>query len=205
MPRNKLQSEQMRSESRTKILVTARRLFAECGYDACNISDIAKQAGMSQGNIYWYFASKEALLAAVLRDAFERVAELFSQIAALPGSSRERLHALIDGYIDFGREQGGAEIIMIFVSLTAPGSIQLLTAGEFDAAQTELQVHRACTALLAQAQADAVIHSDVDPALLTMAFFAFFNGLVFSYRSNADAIPRTFIRDAVLRLLGSTP
>ncbi len=35
MPRTKTQTEQIRAESRAKIIATARRLFAERGFDGC--------------------------------------------------------------------------------------------------------------------------------------------------------------------------
>ena len=50
MPRNKALSEQMRAESREKILSTARALFAEYSYAGCSMSDIASRAKMSKAN-----------------------------------------------------------------------------------------------------------------------------------------------------------
>ncbi len=56
-------SEQPKSEqTRTLILETAMRLFQERGYDKTTMRAIAKEAGVSVGNAYYYFAGKEHLI-----------------------------------------------------------------------------------------------------------------------------------------------
>ncbi|TQK52337.1 TetR family transcriptional regulator [Streptomyces sp. SLBN-118] len=49
-------------QTRTLILETALRLFQERGYDKTTMRAIAKEAGVSVGNAYYYFASKEHLV-----------------------------------------------------------------------------------------------------------------------------------------------
>ncbi|MER5770591.1 TetR/AcrR family transcriptional regulator [Streptomyces sp. NPDC001985] len=57
-PKNAPKSEQ----TRTLILETALRLFQEHGYDKTTMRAIAKEAGVSVGNAYYYFSSKEHLI-----------------------------------------------------------------------------------------------------------------------------------------------
>ncbi|WP_326738218.1 TetR/AcrR family transcriptional regulator [Streptomyces sp. NBC_01022] len=49
-------------QTRTLILETALRLFAERGYDKTTMRAIAQEAGVSVGNAYYYFSSKEHLV-----------------------------------------------------------------------------------------------------------------------------------------------
>lgn len=49
---------------REQILETARRLFVERGYDGVSVRDIAKELGISAGNITYYFKKKEDLMEA---------------------------------------------------------------------------------------------------------------------------------------------
>src|ERR1700736_4321278 len=56
--------------SREAILETAERLFAELGYDAASLSEIAAEAGLSRGTPSYFFGSKEDLYIAVLDRAF---------------------------------------------------------------------------------------------------------------------------------------
>lgn len=51
-------------QTRDLILATALRLFRENGYDATTMRAIASAAGVSVGNAYYYFASKEHLIQA---------------------------------------------------------------------------------------------------------------------------------------------
>jgi len=50
----------------TEILDTAEPLFYASGYHETGISDIAKKMGVAQGTIYYYFASKDQLLEALI-------------------------------------------------------------------------------------------------------------------------------------------
>ncbi|PAZ16154.1 TetR family transcriptional regulator [Streptomyces sp. SA15] len=49
-------------QTRALILETAMRLFQERGYDKTTMRAIAKEAGVSVGNAYYYFAGKEHLI-----------------------------------------------------------------------------------------------------------------------------------------------
>ncbi len=65
-----------RSEgTRTRIVESALRLFQENGYDRTTMRAIAKEAGVSVGNAYYYFNSKEHLV----QGFYDRIAELHGQ------------------------------------------------------------------------------------------------------------------------------
>lgn len=49
-------------QTRALILETAMRLFQERGYDRTTMRAIAKEAGVSVGNAYYYFEGKEHLI-----------------------------------------------------------------------------------------------------------------------------------------------
>ncbi|MGA2928695.1 MAG: helix-turn-helix domain-containing protein [Solirubrobacteraceae bacterium] len=55
--------------NRERILASARGVFAEYGAEA-QIDDVARQAGVGVGTVYRHFATKEALLAELLREKF---------------------------------------------------------------------------------------------------------------------------------------
>jgi AcrR family transcriptional regulator len=59
--------------SRRTILDTAARLFRVDGYAAVSLRDIAAACGMKAGSLYYHFASKDAIVAEVLRIGVERV------------------------------------------------------------------------------------------------------------------------------------
>ncbi len=77
MPRTQQQFQVMQEESRAAILQAASELFAEQGFAHTSVSAIAKRAGISQGLMYNYFASKDELLRAIFERGWEDVQASF--------------------------------------------------------------------------------------------------------------------------------
>jgi len=65
--------------TRGRLVDAATTVFAECGYNAARISDMVRLAGISQGNFYRHFQSKDEILLAVLEgplDDLRRVSRI---------------------------------------------------------------------------------------------------------------------------------
>src|SRR5437868_15038791 len=61
--------EKVRSEGRSvreNVRAAAVKLFAEYGYHAAPLRDIAKMAGIQAASIYYHYANKEALLVEIM-------------------------------------------------------------------------------------------------------------------------------------------
>lgn len=202
-PRSKVLSQEMREQSRAKLIDAGRKLFAEKGYFNTRISDIAQEAGMSQGNVYWYFSSKEELLKAVLADGFETLGDLMRTAAEGMGTSQGKLDNLLEGYLAFGRERGDFNAVL--VSLIGHGGDELFKELGFDMAQIGLGYTQSLENILSQGQSESSLTTDTDPTILAMLFFALFNGLNLTYGQGWLDLPPDVIRDAVYRLLGMTP
>lgn len=82
-------------ERREEILASAARLFAETGYHATTIDDVAERAGVAKGTVYWYFRSKKALFLAVLRSVSEIYRTELGRAAEGIGSPLGRLEAAL--------------------------------------------------------------------------------------------------------------
>ena len=72
-----------RDNKRPQLLDAAASHFAEAGYDAASMREIAAAAGMKAGSMYYYFPSKEDLLVAVHEEGIRRISE--EVVAALDG------------------------------------------------------------------------------------------------------------------------
>ena len=85
-----------RREARPQeLLEAALSVFAEKGFSAAKLDDIAARAGVSKGTLYLYFASKEALLEALVDTAILPRIERVEQLAAgWRGSSALLLRAI---------------------------------------------------------------------------------------------------------------
>lgn len=60
-------------ERRMAILIAAAKELSRCGYDGTSLNRILEQAGLSKGAAYYYFDSKEDLLATVFLELWERL------------------------------------------------------------------------------------------------------------------------------------
>jgi AcrR family transcriptional regulator len=60
-PRTKEQNEQIRKQRSQEILRAAIAVYAEKGYAAAEIGEIAEKAGLARGLVYHYFKSKQIL------------------------------------------------------------------------------------------------------------------------------------------------
>ena len=56
---------QLAADRRSEILAAAQTCFARCGFHQTSMQEICAEAGMSAGNLYRYFPSKEALISGI--------------------------------------------------------------------------------------------------------------------------------------------
>jgi AcrR family transcriptional regulator len=89
-----------RKEARPEeILAAALELFVERGFAATRLEDVAARAGVSKGTVYLYFANKEDLFKAVVREGLvSPIAEMKGFVEQFPGGSFELLRMLILGW-----------------------------------------------------------------------------------------------------------
>ncbi|MDF2890798.1 MAG: Transcriptional regulator, TetR family [Clostridia bacterium] len=76
---------------RREILVAARELFVKKGYEQTSVNDILKIVDIAKGTFYYYFASKEEVLEAIILDIVEegaRRAEMILKDKSIPLVSR---------------------------------------------------------------------------------------------------------------------
>ncbi len=59
-------------QTRNKILWSALDIFCEKGYSRTTFDEIAKRINLTKGAVYWHFRNKPDLIAALIREAFNR-------------------------------------------------------------------------------------------------------------------------------------
>src|SRR3954453_20241388 len=93
------------AERREQIAQVAQRLFAERGYRAVGVDEIARGAGVSPPILYDHFDSKRSLYAHLLeRQAGELAARVASGTAEV-GGGKARLRAAFDAFFALVEEQ----------------------------------------------------------------------------------------------------
>ncbi|MBT2407288.1 MULTISPECIES: TetR/AcrR family transcriptional regulator [unclassified Streptomyces] len=91
---------------RAELIATGRKLFADTSYDALSMDDIARQAGVAKGLIYYYFKSKRGYYLAIVEDS---VAELVARAVGEPDlPNAERVRRTIEGYLYYAEHHQAA-------------------------------------------------------------------------------------------------
>lgn len=95
-----------RQQKEKDILAAAIKLFSAKGYATSKMDDVAKEAKMSKGLIYFYYKNKEDLYMAVTRKAFEELKDLFSKTLTKGKGKKgiEIITELVENYFTFTHE-----------------------------------------------------------------------------------------------------
>jgi len=72
-----------RADNRERLIAAGYTVLSEKGYEATTVKEVARAAGVSPGLFHYYFASKEELLVAVLREAGIRYGRLMQDLRAV--------------------------------------------------------------------------------------------------------------------------
>jgi AcrR family transcriptional regulator len=86
-------------DQRALMLARAAELFAERGYSAATMNDVAAACGMSKATLYHYFLDKQALLANITLSHVQRLEALVAEVTAQRLSPADELRALIERFM----------------------------------------------------------------------------------------------------------
>lgn len=95
MPKTAKRCQEIREETRKKILQDAMLFFARNGFAGTKISDLADYIGIGQGTLYIYFKSKEDLFKEIFTicNNGKEIKEL-KVLSRLPISAKHKIHKL---------------------------------------------------------------------------------------------------------------
>jgi AcrR family transcriptional regulator len=119
-PGTALRWEAHKEETRRKLLASARRLFAERGFQATSAADVAADAGVTERTLFRYFSSKAAL---VLDEAFSLIPEMFESVRNRP-AGEPPYEAVCQGFTEFFKDR---DVLFVQV-VAAPGVVDLPVA-----------------------------------------------------------------------------
>lgn len=82
---------EMEKDSRTKLIEAAAPLFAQKGFAAVSIRELAEEAGVNSALISYHFNGKEGLYEAVLETHFSRIVEEIQTVEKMKLTPEERI------------------------------------------------------------------------------------------------------------------
>jgi len=183
-PRAPEETQKIREERQAEILAAATELFAGKGFHQTKVSEIAARAGVSQGTVYWYFDSKEALFEAAFRNQFETfVQPLYEIVADQERSAARKLTDIAQGAIDVFADN--IELVFVMLQVMATQDVAGIITHDFREYYDEFKV--ILTPLFEEL-------GDPDPAATTSMYIAVLDGLMLQCLLGPD----WFDRDRVL-------
>ena len=84
---------------RVSILRAAARVFRRLGVSATAMREIAEEADLSPGNLYYYFSGKDEILLYCQERTLERLAASVKAARAIPSSWAGRLRSVLSGHV----------------------------------------------------------------------------------------------------------
>jgi AcrR family transcriptional regulator len=163
-------------------------IFAERGFDAASMEDVARAAGITKASIYHHVPSKEALLARGLDRALSALFGVLEEPAATTGTPRARLIAIVTRAAEITMSMR-AEVSVLF-------RVRGNSATELDAMERRRDFDHRITELVRAAQAAGELRSDIDAALLVRLIFGMSNSVVEWYRPDGRT-PAAAIAQAI--------
>lgn len=97
--------KRVKEKKKEEIIKVALKLFAEKGFYKTTIPDIAEALGMSVGNFYNYFESKEELAKYIMQYSSNILGEEIRKISEMDISTREKILLLVRRFIEIAEEK----------------------------------------------------------------------------------------------------
>jgi TetR/AcrR family transcriptional regulator, fatty acid metabolism regulator protein len=160
--------EIQRQEREDLILQVAREVFLEKGYHESSIDEIAARVGVAKGTIYLHFASKEALVIAIIKKRMEAFVQEVEQVAAKKKSVMARLEELFY-YVSTGLFSDDTRFFSTLLS--GMDMKHLLEEEESKTRPVIERLIKRISELLEEGKASGELDNSIPTSILTSTFF----------------------------------
>jgi AcrR family transcriptional regulator len=191
-------SDEPALDRRTHILDAAERRFVRSGFHRTTMHDVAAEAGMSPGNLYRYFPSKDAIVAGLCER--DRVGLTREFIAMRENQGED---GFLPAFKELGRrhfEDAAADKARLCLEIWAEATRNPTVAAlqtEFDRALNEQFI-----AAFEAAKAEGAVHPDVDSAAVASIVSKLGDGLFVRRATATDFDPEREIAE-VFAVIGA--
>jgi AcrR family transcriptional regulator len=115
-------------EAKDRIMLAAAKVFANKGYGAAGIREIAQEANVNISMISYYFGGKEGVLKEIVNTTFRRYNEMLQECLDVEKDLETNIRCIAHGLIRFFRNHTEEAIVAFDVMpLTIPETIDLMT------------------------------------------------------------------------------
>lgn len=158
--------------SHDRILLAAKQLFAQRGYENTSTVAIARQAGTSESQLIKHFGSKEGLLEAIFERGWTSLAPEMAKARELE-SPRVRMRALLEVVVNgLERDPELMELMMLEARRVKREANQVMVTTGF------LQLIRTIDECLGDAQQMGQLRAGLKPEAVRSGLIGMFEGLL---------------------------
>lgn len=158
--------------TRAHLVDVASRVFAERGYAATRFSELIAESGLTKGAFYFYFPSKAALAAEVVREQDRRWVARVRERVLTRATPREQLADLIPAMIELLAQDPGAwSVVRLVRELAEDPPTDAPVEKPMDGWLTLL------TGIIVDGQRAGDFRDDIDAAVLATVLVGAFDGI----------------------------
>jgi AcrR family transcriptional regulator len=199
MRRTKEEAENTRED----ILNSATRLFSEKGVVRCTLEEIAKEANVTRGAIYWHFKNKLEIFEALFQRLHRPVIDML--MADLEKDHPEPLLQLqelcTNMLINLEHDEHKRQALELFI-------LKCDYSGELAAYKdqhccSKSEKRQAFCRYFEKAKTKGKLPPDADPELLTLAVGCYMRGILSEYLSNPEGFNLSHKAPELMRLFFS--
>jgi AcrR family transcriptional regulator len=170
--------QEEKDRRRAEILDAAEALYAEAGWDAVTMDQVARRARLSRALLYVYFHDKSDMHLALVQRALDALRIAFEEARQGRASGIDEVEAIGYAYLAFSREQPH------YYDACARYQARRAADGEIPANEAACmavghRVHEVIVDSLNRGIADGSIRSDLDnPYVTALSLWAFSHGVI---------------------------
>ncbi|MFF0093654.1 TetR/AcrR family transcriptional regulator [Streptomyces canus] len=176
---------------RAELIAIGRKLFADTSYDALSMDDIARQAHVAKGLIYYYFQSKRGYYLAIIQDS---VADLVTYAASgLEMEQVDRVQRTLDSYLRYAEHNQAAYRTVVSGGVGFDTEVHAIRDGVRDA-------------IVATIADGAYGRTDISPLarMGLLAWVCSVEGATLDWIGGPPQLSRDTMRDLLVKTLGAS-
>jgi len=163
--------------TREQLLEKALAAFSKKGYAATTLADIAKEAEVTRGAIYWHFGSKAELYNTLIREYADRGNVIMQQAIDEGGTLLDILRRVFVRQLE-AVEEDSALRAMIELQIFKTGLMPELEEGRQQQIEGSIGLVEMLAGVMEQGVQAGLLRSDVDPKEMARVYLAYQNGLI---------------------------
>ncbi len=162
--------------TREQLLKKALAAFSKKGYSATTLEDIAREAEVTRGAIYWHFGSKAELYNTLIREYSDRGNVIIQQAASEGGTLLEILRRVFVRQLQAIEDNSDLRALMELY-LFKTGLVPELEEGRKQQIESGIGLIEMVASIMAQGVEQGLLRSDMEPKEMARAYLAFQNGV----------------------------